>query len=140
MKKKCYYSIIHSMSSLQYFLIVFLSLNELTLVAQISMFTRLFFLEFFSSQHGFIKDHTLINFRENFQPTLVLFGFRINETLFIHGIFLIYIIIPLNFKENFDHMLIPDHTFINFREIVHPSCLFRTTLLFGPLEYLICIF
>ena len=100
-EKKCYYSIIHSMSSLQYFLIVFLFLNELTLVAQISMFTRLFFLEFFSSQHGFIKDHTLINFRENFQPTLVLFGFRtkyivfslisssiiFNKTCFIHGIF-----------------------------------------------------
>ena len=31
-------------------------------------------------------------------------------------------------------MYIPDHTFIDFGVIVHPP--FRTTLLFGPLEYL----
>ena len=35
-----------------------------------------------------------------------------------------------------NHMLIADHTFIVFGKIIHPTCLFRTTLLFGPLEYI----
>ena len=38
----------------------------------------------------------------------------------------------LNLKKN----PTTDHTFINFGEIVRPPCLFRTTLLFGPLEYM----
>ena len=35
------------------------------------------------------------------------------------------------------HTLISDHIFINYGEIFHSPCLFRTTLLFGPLWYLI---
>ena len=41
----------------------------------------------------------------------------------------------LRFKEKSNHMLILDHMFIDFGDIAHPPCLFRTTLLFGPLEY-----
>ena len=40
-----------------------------TLVARISMSTRLFIQKFFFSQHGLIKDHMLINFLVKFQPT-----------------------------------------------------------------------
>ena len=43
----------------------------ITLVAQISMTTRVFICKFFSSQHGLIKDHTLINFWEQIPPTWV---------------------------------------------------------------------
>ena len=78
---------------------------------------------------------------------LLLFGFRytvfslvssiiFNETLFIHGIFVESTLLHLIWKKTLTtcaHIL--DHTFINFRDIVHPPCLFRTTLLFGPLEY-----
>ena len=36
-------------------------------------------------------------------------------------------------------MIIQDHTFINLAETVHPTCLFETTLLLGPLEYLFAL-
>ena len=79
-------------------------------------------------------------FERNLQHSLILrksfsLSFQICSSLRLKKVCWDYIV-ELKFKKKSNHMLIPDHTFINFGEIVRPPCLFRTTLLFGPLEYL----
>ena len=68
--------------------------------------------------------------RSKFLDCRANFNTLVDTPLILH-----YIVAP-RFKKKSDHMLILDHTFIDFAKIVHPPCLFRTTLLFGPLEYL----
>ena len=42
---------------------------------------------------------------------------------------ILLIIVDFRSSRKSDHTLIPGHMFINFLEIFHPLCLFRTTLL-----------
>ena len=61
---------------------------------------------------------------------------RANFNILIDTALILHYIVAARFKRKSDHTLIQDHTFIDFAKIVHPPCLFRTTPLFGPLEYL----
>ena len=64
------------------FLDTYLCINtQCTLVAQISMTTRVFICKFFSSQHGFIKDHTLINFWEKISANMSFLNFEMGKLI-----------------------------------------------------------
>ena len=63
--------------------------------------------------------------------------FRANFNILVDIPLILHYIVSARFeKKKSDHTLIKDHTFIDFAKVVHPPCLFRTTPLSGPLEYL----
>ena len=82
--------------------------------------------------------HAIIT-RSWFETALDTANFIEELPCLVHKLFVILTVLIINRSEKWvkkftSHMLISDHTFIN--EIVQPPRLFRTTLLFGPLEYL----
>ena len=74
-------------------------MKEGTLVARISMTTRVFIWKFFSSQHGLIKDHMLINFRGR-TPGKMIFFWVLKEMYSFSIIFRETILLCIIFNRN----------------------------------------